>query len=297
MKAIRFCLSVFIGFAVAAYGISCLSSDSNQNPVVPVGVTIPFHIVSNGIDRTYLLRVPPAENLHGLAPLVLNFHGLTSTGAEQEILSGMSPAADALGIFVAYPDGISNHWNVTATDSGDDVQFVRDIIREISSHYGIDSNRIYATGMSNGGGMTNRLACDADDIIAAVSTVSGAYNGWNTCNPSRTMPVLSFHGLDDDVAPYNGVGLGNVLPPIRDWAAAWGMRNGCSATPTVVLQTTTMKVERWDGCQSGGAVVLYTLDNHSHSWPGSTYLPVLTSQEINATDTMLAFFLEHVMRR
>ena len=290
-------LLVIVAFALAAgcdsggRGVDINMPALPPAPVSGEGQTITATLDSGGVTRGYRIRVPPSGSHAGPAPLVMNFHGLTSSAGEQEALTGMSAAADARGVFVVYPDGIDHHWNVTAYDSDADIRFVNDILDAVAVNYDIDPSRVYATGISNGGGMTNRVACSLSNRFAAIATVAGAYNGWRTCSPARPIPVLAFHGLDDSVAPYAGVGLGNVLPPVREWAAAWAVRNGCNSTPSTLLQTPTMTVELWSGC-TGGEVTLYSLDNHGHSWPGSSYFPVQTSQEVNATDVTLTFFLQ-----
>jgi polyhydroxybutyrate depolymerase len=196
---------------------------------------------------------------------------------------------------VVYPAGLEQKWNVFPSAAMDaDLRFIRDIILTLQREYSLDPKRIYATGISNGGGMANRLACDLSDVIAAIAPVAGAYNAWKNCYPSRPVPVLAFHGLDDQIAPYAGVGRGNVEPPIQDWASAWAKRNGCDPAPAALSQTATMTVEQWQNCEAGSKVILYTLANHGHSWPGTNYLPAaITSNEVNATDLILQFFQNH----
>ncbi len=155
----------------------------------------------------------------------------------------------------------------------------------------IDPARIYATGISNGGGMANRLACDMADIVAAIAPVSGAYLSWQDCSPSRPVPVVAFHGTADQIVPYDG--LGRTMPPIRGWAAAWAGRNDCSTTPTVTLQNGEVMGETWGDCSA--EVVLYTIEGRGHSWPGSGLVPGLdvATRDIVATDVIWEFFAAH----
>lgn len=204
----------------------------------------------------------------------------------------MSDRADAVGFYVAYPDGIDQHWNVLPGSRGNgDLQFVRDLIADLTASCPIDQHRIFATGISNGGGMVNRLACDLSDLLAAIAPVAGSYNSWQECDPTRPIPIVAFHGHDDQVAPYEGAGRGNVQPPIRGWAAAWAERNGCSRTPEVESPAPRVTVEQWNDCDADSTVILISIDGHGHSWPGTTYLPdAITSHEVDATDVMLRFF-------
>ena len=144
--------------------------------------------------------------------------------------------------------------------------------------------------------MTNQLGCDMANLIAAIAPDSGAYNFWEDCNPSRPVPVLAFHGLDDDIVPYAGSAPQMMLPPIEEWAAGWAARNGCSASPDVTAPVDTVTVRTWMNCKNNADVILNTLAYHGHSWPGSPIMPEsITSQAINATDVMWEFFKSHPM--
>lgn len=276
---------------------TAVPAEPTTQPIPNAGQTIVGEIPSRGIARTYLLHIPVSAQNGQPAPLILNFHGLTSNAQEQESVSGMSAAADEHGWFAAYPNGLDEHWSVFPNQAGKaDLQFVRDLIDALLAAYPIDPRRIFATGISNGGGMANRLACDLSDHIAAIAPVAGAYNAWENCNPARPVPVLAFHGLDDQIAPYEGVGRGNAEPPIREWASAWAAHNGCDSAPITNAQTPTMTVEQWDNCDANAAVILYTLGNHGHSWPGSTLMPAaITSQEADATRLMFEFFGQYAL--
>ena len=254
-------------------------------------------ITSGGLTRHYILHVPASYPSVRPVPLILNFHGLTSNSKEQESLTGMSAKADQENFLVVYPDGLNSAWDDGPGANGQrDQQFVRDLIASLESQYSIDPKRIYATGISNGGGMTNRLGCDMADVIAAIAPDSGAYNFWQDCNPSRPMPVLAFHGLDDHLVPYTGGTPPSMEPPIEEWAAAWARRDGCAADPAITTPVETVTVRTWSGCQSSAEVILYTLANHGHSWPGSPTMPqAITSQAVNATDVMWDFFMAHPM--
>jgi polyhydroxybutyrate depolymerase len=254
-------------------------------------------ITSGGVSRHYILHVPTAYQPGTPIPLVLNFHGYGSNSQQEEALTGMSIKADAETFLVVYPDGIDKAWYDGPGAEGErDLQFIRDLIAAIQSQYSVDSKRIYATGISNGGGMTNRLGCNMADLIAAIAPDSGAYVFWSQCDPSRPVPVLAFHGLDDNVVPYDGTRVRDMLPPVYTWARTWAKRNDCNATPAETKPVEDVTVDTWSGCSENADVVLYTLANHGHSWPGSKVMPrEITSQAINATDLMWEFFQKHPM--
>jgi polyhydroxybutyrate depolymerase len=250
----------------------------------------------DGVMRTMRLYVPTSYDPTQPTPLVINLHGLNADPNQQWALSGMSAKADAEGFIVAYPAGSSNQWyDGTGPHADADITFLRLVIQNVEGRYNIDPKRIFVTGMSNGGGMTNRLACEAADVVAAIGPVSGAYNLWQACAPSRPIPVIAFHGLADKIAPYEGAGQEVMLPPIVDWATAWAERNGCDATPTITIEAETVTRTAWGNCQQGADVVLYSIEGMGHYWPGSTLFPELGTQAINATDVMWDFFMAHPM--
>ena len=166
----------------------------------------------NGVERAYRLHLPPAARRSGPLPLVLNFHGLGSSAARQETISGFSPLADRHGFAVVYPQALPNqrghpHWNTRRSeDQQADLDFVRALLAELQLRYPIDRQRIYATGLSNGGGMANLLAGEMADSFAAVATVAGAYYDFADYRPARPIPILAFHGSADRIVPYAGRG-------------------------------------------------------------------------------------------
>lgn len=253
-------------------------------------------IISSGVTRHFLLHVPQSYNGNPVA-LVINFHGRGSNSTQQAALTGMSVKAEESDFIVVYPDGMDQAWHTGPDAQGEaDLQFIRDLITRLENLYNIDPKQIYATGISNGGGMTNRLACDMSDVIAAIAPDSGAYNFWETCSPSRPVPVIAFHGLSDNIIPYEGSSQPLMEPPIEEWAAAWATRNQCSATAEINSPVESVTTHRWSGCKDNADIILYTLANHGHSWPGSTTLPrAITSQAINATDLIWDFFIAHPM--
>ena len=254
-------------------------------------------VMSSGVSRSYILHVPVGTQASSSVALLLNFHGAGSNARQEEALSDTSRKADQEGFIVAYPEGINGEWHTGPGSQGDqDRQFVRDLISRLEAQYNIDRKRIYATGISNGGGMVDRVGCSIADLIAAIAPDSGAYNFWKDCNPSRPVPVLAFHGLDDKVVPYDGGIPASMEPPIEQWAAGWASRDGCASMPVVTNPAQGVTVRSWPGCQGGAEVILYTLANHGHSWPGSKVMPKsITSQAVNATDLMWDFFRRHPM--
>jgi polyhydroxybutyrate depolymerase len=184
-------------------------------------------IEHDGRTRFYDLQVP--GNVGGQpAALVLDLHALTLTKTNQRKDSRFDRLAEREGFFVAFPNGVARRWNNIIGDDGiDDVGFLRALVAQLSSEYNIDPDRVYATGLSGGGGMVYRLACEAADLFAAYSTVSMAvsYQNEPNCNPSRPVPILSIHGLTDALIPYEG---DSLFLSAADSLEFWRGKNSCN---------------------------------------------------------------------
>jgi polyhydroxybutyrate depolymerase len=259
-------------------------------------------LLSLGLPRLYLIHVPPGYEHDTPTPVVLNFHGRGSTSSEMALISQMSVAADRDGYIVVYPHSYGdsrqwNFWGTTVAGWPDDVQYVRDILDELSQAFSIDPARVYATGYSNGGGMADRLACDLSDRIAAMGQVAGTYLAGADCAPQRPVPVLTLHGTDDTILPYDGME-GGALSAV-EWAANWAARNGCTGESSVTFEEGAVTGETWTGCLEGADVVLYTVEGGGHDWfrtepvPDTTYDWPTTNIDANAA--LWAFFEAHPM--
>jgi polyhydroxybutyrate depolymerase len=245
-----------------------------------------------GMMRTATVHVPPDLDLQVPAPLVLNFHGFGSNSGQQAFFSGMTPFADSEGFILAYPQGFMNSWNGGAccgeavAQDIDDIGFVRALVAELSSRACIDAKRIYATGMSNGGFISHRLACEAADLVAAVAPVS-AVNGMPVCAPSRPVPVLMFNGTEDTLVSYD-----LVAPTFSDW----GQRDNCVGGPSAGPTIGAASSETFAECDGGVTVTQWTLEGMGHCWPGQEFCPFGTSNlDVAANPEMWAFFGQHTL--
>jgi len=260
--------------------------------------------VSGGLERTYAVYVPTSYDAAVPTPLVFNFHGLQSNGLEQNWYSDMSAEAEQYGFILVYPNGVGNSWNgggccgEAVEQQIDDVGFTSDIIDVISSDYCIDSDRVYSTGVSNGGIMSYRLACELSDRITAVAAVS-APNLTFSCEPSRSLPLLVFAGTDDVFFSY-----ASMRASAEDWAST----NGCStAESTVTYQQGAASCVTYDDCDENGdgAVEMCTIAGGGHNWPGAIDLFALdpqlywwagyTTQDIDASQAIWSFFSGYSM--
>ena len=130
-------------------------------------------IVVGSLTRNYLLHVPKSSRAGRRTPLVLVFHGGGGHDWNMPGFTHFDELADEQGFIVAYPDSFNKNWNDTrGLSPADDVGFIRALIDEVSRSHPVDPHRIYATGISNGGFFSNRLACDLADRIAAIASVA-----------------------------------------------------------------------------------------------------------------------------
>ncbi len=269
-------------------------------------------IVSSGKPRSYLLFVPPSYDRTKPTPLVISMHGAAGWPAQQMNLSRWNRLAESQGFIVVYPSGsdVPKIWHV---DRGAgltrDVSFISALIDTLEATYNIDPTRIYANGLSAGGGMAFVLSCTLSDRIAAVGLVAAAQpmdRGW--CTDQRPLPMIAFHGAADPIVPYQGGPLGDpfnpvkvMFPPVRDWVAGWARRNRCGPKPVesgVAPDVTRIEYTR---CAGDATVMLYTIQGGGHSWPGGKPLPEWwvgpTSRSIDATSQMWTFFRAHQLLR
>ncbi|MBT3622094.1 MAG: prolyl oligopeptidase family serine peptidase [Flavobacteriales bacterium] len=248
------------------------------------------------------MYVPASYSPGNDLPLVLNFHVYTSNAWQQAFYSNFNTVADAEGFIIVYPDGTldnqgTTHWNVGWGGSTvDDIGFTSALIDSISAEYSINQDRVYSTGMSNGGFMSYQLACELSDRIAAIASVTGSMNlGWfNSCNPNHPMPVMEIHGTLDPTVSYNASSFTESIPDILDF---WANFNNCNSTPIIsnvpdIITTDGCTAEHqiWENGDNGATVEHYKIIDGEHTWPGALAIAGVTNQDINASEKILEFF-------
>ena len=257
--------------------------------------TIRDSILYEGLWRNYRLFLPNGFNVNTQRPLVFNLHGYGSNALEQEIYSGFDAIADSADVIVCYPNGINNSWN--AFDRiPDDVGFIDSLITLLHNEYNVNLNRIYSTGMSNGGFMSNYLACELTNRFAAIAPVAGTNSVLvqASCSPSRNIPVLYIHGTADATVLYEG---STLYSSANELMTLWSNVNGCSSnTDTVLLSdislTDNCRAQKitWHDCNNSTQLIHYRIIDGGHTWPGSPILIGTTNQDINASGIIWNFF-------
>lgn len=283
-----------------------------------------FHLQHGGLTRMYSVHVPDGYTPARSVPVLFAFHG---GGGDMNYMArdeqyGLRDKADRSGFVVVFPNGYSNlpsgkfaTWNAgaccgDARDKNiDDVGFVRAMMAHLGKRLNIDHDRVFATGMSNGGLMAYRLACEMADVFSAVAAVAGTDNTLD-CHPSRSVSVLHIHARNDTHVLFTG-GAGqdsfqerNIkkvtdFTSVADSVARWVGHDRCAATPQRVLDVDGAYCDLYSPCAGGAQVKLCVTESGGHSWPGGKKPGGLharkkepTSKAISANDMMWDFFME-----
>lgn len=271
-----------------------------------------------GLTRTYIVHLP--MNYHGSSPLpvVFVFHGGSGNARNMNKLTNFNALADRQHFIVVYPQGHQNHWadgrGTTPPERVgiNDVLFVSTLIDQLSRNLKIDSARVYAAGISNGGFFVQLLGCELAQKIAAIAVVAATLptRVAQQCHPSRPMPTLLIHGTDDQFVPFVGgemtKGSGGSVLSVSATIATRVLQNAClksiigSVLPPIVNDGTQVQQDSYVGCRSDADVTLYTIFGGGHTWPGGyPYLPRIvgkTSRNLDATVAIWDFFQGHPMR-
>jgi polyhydroxybutyrate depolymerase len=272
--------------------------------------------------REVLIHVPAGYDPAHPAPLVLAFHGGGGSAGfmADDTRYGLQREADQGGFIVAFPNGASRlpggrfaTWNAGACcgyardQNSDDVGFARAVVSAIEARYAVDAGRVFAAGMSNGGMMAHRLACDAADVFRAVASVAGT-DATTRCNPSRPVSVLHIHARDDDHVRFDGgAGPGAFrdrqtvmdFTSVPETIARWVQRDQCSGSPQRVLQVQGAYCDAYKACAGGAQVQLCVTDIGGHSWPGADRVrrgKEAASTALDASATIWTFFASQPAR-
>ena len=255
--------------------------------------------IYDGKTRTYLLHLPPSYNEENPFPLVINLHWGGGSPEGQAAFSAMNPKADSEGFLVAYPEGTLSPYGWLGWNSGeclgidvDDVSFISILIDTLIANYRIDTFRIFVTGFCNGGMMTQRLACELSERIAAVASVAGGLhiNNWDDCQPARLIPLMHFHARNDPSVPYYGGWYYDCRwPPVDSFMQHWAEKLVCNLGPDTFYNDSGALRQRWYRADDSCEVILWTTEDGSHYWPGTP----LGTKKISANDEMWEFFVAH----
>ena len=273
------------------------------------------------LERHYRIYIPKKYDASKATAVVMVFHGGGGNPESMIRLTGMNTKADEAGFLVVYPFGNGKLANTLLTFNGgeccgyamdnkvDDVGFTRELLDDLAKVANIDADRVFATGLSNGGIMAHYLASELSDRIAAIAPVGGPLMQEAPHN-KRPVPVMHFHGTADAFAPFQG-GFGkgflgrngitkfrSVDHTIQNWVKA----NGCNTEPEIMplpdnaADGINVTRKTWGGGKADSEVVLIEIEGGGHTWPGKKPIVSLlgeSTMDISANDLMWEFFQKH----
>lgn len=252
-----------------------------------------------GVERSYLLHIPPGLDINQPVPVIFAFHGMDDNALTMGNMAGFDDVADRASFLVVYPEGVQFNlfkgWNLSTGGTGEvnELAFIRQILSDLDTMATIDAKRVYAAGFSMGGDHAYQLACDTE-VFAAVASVSARME-YGACQPSQAVSVLHVHGLIDPFVP--------SLAVVEQGIANWVRLNECTSPGQVeeLCHTFVGQSKRlgecadsaqvdvthtvYQSCQAGTAVELYTIASGRHTWP--------TNYEPPFSQVIWDFFAEH----
>lgn len=278
------------GSAIARLAVTLVAVLAGAGAVAPAAATPidpPGVLTFGGLPRTYVLHVPPG--LTNPAGLVISLHGSGQNGAQQAAATNFNAVANQFGFVVAYPDGVDLSWadgrgaSIPDRQGVDDVGFLSALIERLSRDFGVPPGRAFVTGMSAGGFMATRLACDRADLIAAAAPVAGTLGAGVPCAPSRPVSMMLIHGTGDMVVPYDGgpmVGRGGPSEILGAPALAelWRGLDRCPGPFTELAAGGPVQRMVAGGCADATEVALVRIDGEGHIWPAALDASQATAQ-------------------
>lgn len=246
--------------------------------------------------RVQYLR--PTANPSGPVPVIVALHYGGGSPEGMANIARLRELVRDTGLWVILPDASGRAWNHDPQrDSDVDVDLLNRVIDNAVGSLPVDPRRVYMIGFSSGGYMAQRYACDHPERIAGMAYVAATLVNSlaERCTSTTAVPIIGMHGTADLRVSYNGR-VGQQSAP--DTARFHARRNGCLGAPVrtrlpdVVLDATTVDVDRWDACASGQPVHFYTINRGGHVWPGSTLSGLLlgpTTRDIDATAVIWSF--------
>jgi polyhydroxybutyrate depolymerase len=307
-----------------AYAVLVFCSCSRDEEEVKVEIEKVTHINDSLVHassmRTYRIHVPLSYyESSEKVPLVIALHGGGGSGEQFQTQSELDEKADEENFIVVYPDGLVNPnvnvrtWNAgrccgqnASTLDTDDVGFISALIDKMEVHFPnrIDNKRVYATGHSNGGMLSYRLADELSNKIAAVAPNAGNMQIDGIYNPARNIPVLQIISKLDDNVTYEGGWsngpAGQYNPPIDSILNVVASVADCSQSKVEVETNSDLyAIYKWSGCTPDNfEVLLYLTEDGGHSWPGGNKGSIVAdepSAAFSANDVIWEFFQKHTL--
>ena len=284
------------------YNLTCSSYQSN---------TQKCSFTHNNIIREYYIYIPSSYTPSSNAPLMFVLHGYGSSATDIMFYSSFQNLAEEDSYIIVYPQGSLlngvTHWNIGGLTIGptpisallnsfkyfffptNDLDFIETITELVDNEYFINNERIYSTGMSNGGYMSYHLACNTN-LFAAVASVAGSMTPetYNNCSPTNATSILQIHGLQDFTVPYNGLPWSKPIPEVMGY---WSEYNNCNEDPlssiTDLSDGSYIYFDSYQNCSNTVGVNLISHSTMGHTWPS------INNHSMSATAEVWSFFKDY----
>lgn len=244
----------------------------------------------DGLERTYELHVPPGYSDGTPTPVVFDLHPVATNAWIMEAMSKFQSKSDEEGFILVQPNGVNGSWNggpaccgVSAAQNLDDVGLMRAILERVSDEFQVDNRRIYFDGMSNGGYLAHKIACEAPDMVAAIGGVVAniGYDDYNECRPTRPIPVAMISGDPDGT---------DRTATFKRWLEI----NAC--TDAFTVETVGVFIcTSYNDCRDGVTTTHCIGEGVGHCWPGTPFMIWPCNQDLDATSYLWDFFSKHAI--
>ncbi len=303
--------------SVLPFLLSCASAEPKSAP--NKGALTKQSLIHDGYERKYIIYKPSSIEKSKKLPLLIALHG--GGGTSKQLITHtkhrFNQLADVEKYYVVYPQGLEKGWNDGRNDLNqfatvnniDDVGFIQRLIRNLQSKYNIDEKRIFVTGISNGGFMSFRLACELEDEINAIAPLTATISEdvFKNCNGNSNVGLMLMNGTEDPIVPYDG-GYVELFGKKRGKITStqrtidrWREKLRCNDEPFISElpdsenDGTTVTTIEYNQCKGNGTISLYRINGGGHTWPGAKSYNLKrivgkTSKEIIACDTIWEFF-------
>lgn len=304
-------------FPVVVASLALFGCSSAQSPGRAAG-RYEEKVTVDGVERTYILRVPKSYSPSKKTPLVVVYHGYTGSGAEAEIYTRFGEKAEAEGFIAVFPDGTgkprgwnAGFMNLTGSAKSDEVKFTTQLLDQVEKEVSVDEDRVYFAGHSNGAMLSHYLASKLSTRVAAIGAVAGtigiptAATGLKVIpTPDSPVSVIIVHGRVDPIVGYARDSKSLMRGYGAEESAAWWAKvNGCNPAPEITKSANgNVVTESFGGGKGDSEVRFVTIENGVHDWPGGFHYlngkPVEeTKTGVKAVDLIWDFFKSHPKRK
>lgn len=297
-------MKIFYSFLFLTLVFSCNREHTGE------GKNNNYSLSIDSRNRSFTVYSPMNFDENKEYPVLLALHGRYGNPKNMAKMTNFNPLADEHDFLIVYPKGFRRSWNdgrgegPAAENDIDDVKFMKGIVGFLKANYPINENKLFVSGMSNGGFMTMRLACEMSETFKAFISVTGSLSTDFDCNPSTPINLMLIAGTDDELVPYNG---GEVASSesfsigFKDLLNNWSEINNCTNFTEENLPqnhddgTSVIKFTHKD-CDNDVENILYQINNGGHTWPsGNNFFGENTtginSKELNASEEIISFCL------